>query len=276
MAATGLWSGRATPYPGLNAVLEELVSAVAAILESDFAGAYLQGSFAVGDYDEHSDADFIIAIRKELAPGQVEALQKLHHRLYRLADPWAQHLEGSYVPVDSLGRLDQRGKPLWYLDHGSDTLIRSDHCNTLVVRWVLRERGIVLAGPEAESLIPPIPSEALRNEILATMRDWGREILDHPDRYRNRFYQSYIVFSYCRMLHDLIQGHPGSKREGAFWAQANLDPAWSGLIERAWAGRPDPSTAVRQPPDPADFESTLEFVRYALNRVPTLPANEEQ
>ena len=52
---------RPTPYPELNSVLEDLVASVKATLGEAFVGAYLQGSFAVGDFDRHSDVDFIIS-----------------------------------------------------------------------------------------------------------------------------------------------------------------------------------------------------------------------
>jgi len=66
------------------------------------------------------------------------------------------------------------------------------------------------------------------------------------------------------MLHDLVEGRPGSKRGGANWAKATLDPAWSGIIDRAWDTRPDPAAAVREPPNPGDFERTLQFVQYVM------------
>jgi hypothetical protein len=110
-----------------------------------------------------------------------------------------------------------------------------------------------------------VPVDALRREIGDTIRDWGQEILERPQRYRNRFYQGFIVLSYCRMLHDLIDGRPGSKRTGATWAKENLDPSWSPLIDRAWGGRPDPAVAVREPADAVDFESTLRFVREIMS-----------
>jgi hypothetical protein len=97
------------------------------------------------------------------------------------------------------------------------------------------------------------------------MRNWGQEILDQPNRYRNRFYQGFIVLSYCRMLHDLVEGHPGSKRAGATWAKAVVDPVWSPLIDRAWGGRPNPALSVQTPADPVDFERTLEFVRLIIS-----------
>jgi hypothetical protein len=253
-----------TPYPELNAVLRELVEGVRAALGSGFVAACLQGSFAVGDFDRHSDIDFIVAIEDELSDGQVGALQAMHERIYDLDCAWAQHLEGSYFPKRILKDYSERGKQLWYLDHGSRSLVWSDHCNTVVVRWVVRERGVALAGQCPKTLVDPIPVEALRQEIMDTIRNWGREILAEAERFNNRFYQTFIVLSYCRMLHDLRTGVPGSKRAGAQWAKATLDPSWAGLIDRAWDGRPNPALSVRQPADPTDFRNTLEFVKYAI------------
>ena len=253
-----------TPYPDLNAVLRELVESIQAILGKNFVAACLQGSFAIGDFDEHIDVDFTIALEQELSPKQVDALQVMHGRIYDLDCPWAQHLEGSYFPREILRQTSQCGRKLWYLDNGSRSLIQSDHCNTIVVRWTVRHHGISLAGPDPAVLVDPIPVAALRQEILETIHNWGHQILAEPERYNNRFYQSFIVLSYCRMLHDLQAGSIGSKRTGAEWAKANLDTSWAGLIDRTWAGRPNPERSVRQPADPQDFQSTLAFVGYCI------------
>lgn len=255
-----------TPYPELNMVLQELRNSVQAIVGGHFIGMYLQGSFAVGDFDPHSDADWIVVTADELTGDQVDALQAMHEGIYHLDVEWAKHLEGSYFPKDVLRDPAQRGTPLWYLDHGSRSLIRSDHCNTLVVRWVVRHHGVTLAGPAPDRLIDPIHAGKLREEILATMTGWGQEILDQPERYRNRFYQGFIVLNYCRMLHDLIAGTCGSKRTGAEWAKATLDPAWRGLIDRAWSCRLNPAFSVRQPADPEDFKATLELVQTIMKQ----------
>jgi len=158
-----------SPYPELNSVLAELVAGIQAALGGAFVGAYLQGSFAVGDFDRHSDVDFAIAVREELSEEHVNALQALHERVYGLGSAWAQHLEGSYFPLEILRDYRQRAATLWYLDHGSRSLVRSDHCNTLVVRWVVRERGITLAGPSPATLVEPIPVEALRQAVCCTI-----------------------------------------------------------------------------------------------------------
>lgn len=258
-----------TPYLELNQLLVDLVRGVQAILKGNFVGAYLQGSFAVGDFDRHSDVDFAVVIAEELSAGQVDALQGMHGRLFDRDTAWAQHLEGSYFPKDVLRDPSRCGSELWYLDNGSRALIRSEHCNTLVVRWVLRERGITLAGPLPKLLIDPVYMHALRQEIAAVITVWGQEILDDPQTYNNRFYQGYIVLSFCRMLQSLQTGTVESKVVGAAWAKKNLDPGWFELIDGAWAGRPDPFHSVRQLADPEAYARTLEFVHYCIEKTVT-------
>ena len=131
-----------TPFQDLNSVLAELVGSVIATLGTGLAGAYLQGSFAVGGFDEHSDVDFVFVTEAEPSSDEVAALQRVHARVYDLDCEWAKHLEGAHFPRAVLYRAAGRGRPVWYLEHGSNALALSEHCNTVVVRWVLRECGV--------------------------------------------------------------------------------------------------------------------------------------
>jgi predicted nucleotidyltransferase len=166
-----------TPYQELNQVLGELVSRIQKILDDNFIGAYLQGSFAVGDYDQYSDVDFIVVVEEDLSPHQIDALQVMHDQVYQLASEWAKHLEGSYFPREILRDHSKLGMELWYLDHGARSLVRSDHCNTILVRTVVREKGVTLAGPTPKTLVDPISDELLRADIFKTLTNWGRQIL---------------------------------------------------------------------------------------------------
>jgi hypothetical protein len=201
-----------------------LVSRLKQILAGDFIGVTLQGSFAVGDFDQHSDVDFVAAVEEELSSQQVAALQVMHDQVYQLGSEWAKHLEGSYFLREILRDGSRRRDELWYLDHGARHMIRSDHFNTLLVRWVAREQGVTLAGPDPKTLVEPVPAEALKAEIFEVLNTWGHQILDDPAPYNNHFYQAFMVLSYCCMLHDLINGYPGSKRAGAAWAKKALEP----------------------------------------------------
>jgi hypothetical protein len=265
-----------TPYPALNGLLLELVSNAKAILGDKIAGAYLQGSLAIGDFDEHSDIDFLVVIEDQITESELSALQSLHARIHGLSgkyrpdcpvrkgtlapNHWETSLEGSYFPRDLLNRLDAPGEKQWYLDNGSNILERSDHDNTLVVRWTLREHGITLFGPEPKSLITPIPVHALRCEVVATMHKIEAVISD--PYYCSAFGQPFAVLTFCRMLQTLDTGKIHSKLSGVLWGQEKLNRRWSGLIQRAWDTRGQ--VHVSQPADPAAYQSTLEFIQYAI------------
>ena len=261
-----------TPYPELDAVLMDLVSSVRKILGDNFVGAYLQGSLATGDFDEHSDVDYIIAIEQELSDADVLKLQAMHKRIFNCGEEWAKHLEGSYSPKAILRDYRRSGSDLWYLDNGHSVLERSSHCNKIVVRWIVRERGVVMSGPHPSTLIDSIPVHVLRRAILDSIINSGHEILTNTEPYYNRFYQGFIVLHCCRKLHDLHTGQVGSKRAGAEWAKRNMDQSWADLIDRAWSCRPDPAWSVRQPPNEADFRRTLQFVREVMRAAKELVA----
>jgi predicted nucleotidyltransferase len=255
-----------TPYAELNIVLHELVARVSDVLGDNLIGAYLQGSFAVGDFDAYSDVDFVVVIGADISDSLTPTLQRLHRDVFELGSVWAQHLEGSYIPKDALRLLPPPQRRFLYLDHGSRELVRSDHDDSLVVYWVLRERAVTLIGSEPRSLVAPISKDVLSREILETMRTWREQLLATPGKLDSRWYQTFAVLSYCRMLHTLQTGTVESKSAGAAWAKVTLDRRWEPLIQRAWDDRPgDPAWKVRQRADPRDLESTWEFMRYAVD-----------
>src|SRR5947209_1727122 len=164
--------GDATPFDDLNPLLVELVVGAKEVLGDSFCGAYLQGSFAVGDADAHSDVDFIVVTKDDVTPEQQAELQALHQTLYALPTSWAQHLEGSYIPRKVLRRPDPDRRPLLYLDNGATEFALDNHDNTAVVRWSLREHGVVLAGPDPRQLVDPIAADTLRAEVRWALGHW--------------------------------------------------------------------------------------------------------
>jgi hypothetical protein len=278
---------RPTPFPDLNAVLAVFLDGVRERLGDNFIGAYLQGSFAVGDADQHSDCDFIVVLRRDLTPPEIAALDSLHTAIHDLPyEPWRHRLEGSYVPAAILRRAspeprDPPGEPRgpdWtdpgqsgqparvypfaYLDHAAKTLVRSEHDNTEVVRWSLREKGVTLAGPNPRELVDPVSPEALRAEVRATM---DRCVLAGLEPMSMAAWQAFWVGLFCRILHTLATGKVASKKAGAAWALIHLDAKWRGLIERAQTIRDGDRAAAMAPPDPDDVAATRDFVAYAVD-----------
>jgi predicted nucleotidyltransferase len=264
-----------TPYQELDNILKNHAFKLKKALKGNFVGVYLQGSLAIGDFDMTSDVDFIVVVNKDLSKKEVEISQKIHDETYKNDNRWVRKLEYSFFPKGKLNEISSpyingkqnvsEDRKLWYFDNGGKTIQRSDHDNTLVVRWTLREKGIPLIGPDPKKLVKPIDPNNLRKEIKETILGWGKELLQDASRFNNRFYQSYLVLNFSRMLHDMKKGKVSSKLEGINWAKINLDPKWVNLIDYCWKERQDTSISVKQPADPEMFKRSMDFVRYIVN-----------
>ena len=238
-------------------MLGELVDGARATLGASFCGAYLHGSFATGDADESSDVDFVVVVDDELTPDQVHGLQVLHRRLHALESRWAQHLEGSYIPRRHLRRVDWSHRPFLYLDNGATELVRDPHCNTAVTRWLVREHGVILAGPDPKTLVDPVTPFDLRREARARVLEyveWAHELTA-----MSRWEQPYLVLTLCRLLFTIATGRVAAKREAGEWALEALDGEWAPLIRQALADRADPWERVHQIADQDLAARTVAF-----------------
>jgi predicted nucleotidyltransferase len=253
-----------TVFPELNRVLDELVSAARDAVGENFCGAYLLGSFALGDADVYSDVDFIVVTHRDIGVEQTRAIATGHARVHAGPIPWAQHLEGSYVDKGALRRVDPAGAGWIYFDNGSNRLERSRHDDNAVTRWTLREHGVVLAGPAPATLVGPVPAGQLRAEVLEVIPEWAAELRADREGMDNAWRQPHTVLSYCRTLHTLAVGAVTSKADAGRWALDELDPRWRPLIQQALDDRPDPWLRVHRRARPGTVDPTWEFVDYVV------------
>ncbi len=187
------------------------------------------GSLAAGDFDADSDVDFLVVTKTGLSAANRQALQVIHTKMHAIDCYPAKHLEGSYISLQDLNDWGNVGKTeLFYFDNGSTTPELSTHDNQWHVRWVLRERGIRLTGPGPETLLPVIPSQALKDEMKTSMLkvlQYFRGEMNAPLSFGNsRFGQPFYILTICRMLQTLHTGSVQSKKAGAEWAKTSLDP----------------------------------------------------
>ena len=251
--------------PQLDELLAELVAGQRRILSDNFVAAYLVGSFALGAADEWSDVDFLTIVEAPLTDREQRLLDELHAELFTRDTNWAKHLEGSYAPRDQVRR--KTGDEWSFLDNGSTQLVPDTHCNLWAVRWVTREHGITLAGPEPDELIDDVPGPELREEARATLVDYARWTLE-PQGWMpsgmNRWKQVYAVVTLCRVLYTAEHGVVVAKRHAGEWARDRL-PSWRDLIDAALADRPDPVGRWYTDANPADVARTRRFAESFLD-----------
>ena len=247
-----------TAYPDVNEALAAVVAGVRLTLGKRLAGMCLHGSLANGDFNPHtSDIDLLAATRDELPAAMLPALASLHTRLAGRFK-WAGHMEVSYIPLAALRRYDPANchHPTLRIDgsfgidgHGSDWIIQ---------RWVIREKGIALAGPPPATLIDPVQPDDLRRAALGILREWWAPMLDDTRRLHDSEYQAYAILTMCRSLYTLEHGQVVSKPTAAHWAQATLGQPDAALIERALNWRPGAQLDA--------LTETLDLIRRTLQR----------
>jgi predicted nucleotidyltransferase len=244
-----------TPYPDVNQILLDLLDNARAILGDYFTGMYLYGSLAGGDFDPgRSDIDFLVVTSKELPLIKVSDLEAMHKSIFENGLKWAQHLEGSYIPVDTVRKYSPTG-PAWPMVNKKKFLVAHEDASWVINNYILYTSGVVIDGPPLKSVIDAVQPEELKEAVLTVLHAWApwqnNASLFHSDEY-----QSFVVLTMCRALYTLKHGTVVSKPRSAEWAIANLDKKWTGLIKQA--------ATWRNGDPPGDIGQTQEFMRYIL------------
>jgi predicted nucleotidyltransferase len=258
-----------TPYSDVNQILDLLYTAVREVLHEQLIGMYLHGSLANGGFDAHSDIDIVFITEAGLSEKTFAALQTMHTEMAAIDSPWAVQLEVAYIPESDIRRADPSGVRFPHLDRGSGERLHwtAGESDWNIERHILRERGIVIMGPDPKTLISPVSPDQLRRAVMEGVPVWFIPIIEDPSEINARGYQSFFVLTICRMLYTLKHGEILPKTAAADWAMDALDPEWRPLIERALLGRQNSSLAA----DPEDLRGTLEMMRYMLAQVQPTP-----
>jgi predicted nucleotidyltransferase len=258
-----------TPYPDVNEILSLLLTRVQEILGNQIVGIYLHGSLANGGFDRHSDIDVIVVTNSAITGEMFSALKEIHEQITKLDSPWAIQLEVSYIPQGALRRFDRKDILHPHIDRGmGETLHMMAHeSDWIIQRHILRERGILITGPDPKTLVDPVSPDDLKQAVVEGLPIWVNPLLEDPAELNKRGFQSFFVLSLCRMLYTLKHGEILSKHAAAKWGKEHLDPRWSPLIERALLGRQHPSLDA----NPEDIQETLDMMRYTLGQIKPTP-----
>lgn len=255
-------TGAATGFPELNDLLTKFVSAVRSILVENLVGVYLTGSFALGDGDAASDCDFLVVTVGRLSRDQERSLRQLHEEILTWPSYWAYNLEGSYAPKADLQRLEALGRPWLYVNRGGREMEWSAHCNTEDVRWVLRERSLILDGADPRSFACEIPASLLQRRMRPQIESFLEDLLTWAS-FEISWTQRYAVETGSRMLYTLERGEVVSKQVALDWATRDLPAEWLELVVQV---REDRFVQWNDPPRPGSVERSLAFIEYVQER----------
>jgi predicted nucleotidyltransferase len=211
---------RAEIRPQVDAVVGELNRT----LGSDLVGVYLHGSAVLGCFGPKSDIDLVAISRQSL---DAESQLRLAKALLGISAPYepagsSRPIELDLVLVTALhpwryptpldfhfseefrARFDVGEHEAW---EGLESRALAAHIT------VLRQAGVVIAGPPLESVFPEVPWSDYVHALTHDL-DWCREHFAKFPRYG--------VLSIARIWATLATGAPQSKASGAEWALPRL------------------------------------------------------
>jgi hypothetical protein len=134
----------------------------------------------------------------------------------------------------------------------------------IIQRYVVREMGVVVEGPDPKTLIDSVSPDDIRGAVLGVLQEWWFPMLEDPSWLREHGgkYHAFAVITMCRALHALEHGTVVSKPGSTQWAREKLGSPWAGLIDRA--------ATASLPSTHDDFlDETLDFIRFVKNQTRT-------
>jgi hypothetical protein len=231
--------------------VEEVVAGLNAILEDDLLGIYVHGSAVLGCFGPRSDIDLVAVSQRALRMRQG---RRLVDALLEISAPYepggpTRPVELDLVLVTALhpwryptaldfhfseefrARFEAGEHEAW---EGLESRALAAHIT------VLRQAGVVVAGPAIESVFPEVPWPDYVHALTHDL-DWCREHFAKLPRYG--------VLSIARIWATLTMQSPQSKASGAEWAlprlPAELRPVlehgvgvYTGTAEERWSDLP--------------------------------------
>jgi len=252
---------RITPYPDVNAGVQELLLDIQAILGEQFVGMYLLGSLALGDFHpQTSDLDLLVLTTDALADETVAALRDLHERFDCSTSPWAAHVDAIYLPQVALRTPVPTADRFPTVEWPGQLALAPLEPGWPIQRYTLRDYGMVVSGPDPCSLLDPVPSDELRQASTGIVAAWhaqARNDLNWIEWLRERTNHQFVVLTLCRLLYTLHTGSVASKPAAARWVEGASAGRWSDLIRHVTTEQ-----KTNEPVADDELQAALAFLTY--------------
>lgn len=240
------------PVP--DALLERLVTDLRAVLRADLVGIYLYGSYVSGGFDPGvSDLDLVAVVAPQVAAIDLRGLGGMHRDFVSRYPAWSDRIEIVYVARAALWSLRTSPGPLAVISPGEPFHLRNERVVEWLQNWYLvRETGVLLYGPNAAAIVPPIAW----TEFVAAAVHYADEIRHQSFDEAAPGALAYAVLTVCRALRTVRTQTHGSKQEAAAWTREQM-PQWTWLIDIALGCRlPRGATGL------ADVQARAAAVRF--------------
>lgn len=253
-------------HPPASILLHRLLPRLQTILGGKLVGVYLFGSLVMGDFDDISDIDLLVALTDDLTDAEFASLDAMQRSLTadeRWGQQWDDRIELLYLSVAGLQSFKTQRSPIAVISPG-EPFHRTDAGIDWLLNWyIVREKGLTLIGTPPHTIIPPIS----RAEYVQNVRDYVAAKQEIDDA-TTRSGQAYVILTLCRALYTVTYGEPLSKRRAAAWAAEQV-PEWASTIHNALLWREQWKDKNVDPT--ATLENTRRFAQFMTEKILAQP-----
>ena len=225
----------------IASLLTTLLERLQSILGPDLVGLYLRGSLVTGDFEPgRSDIDLLAVTEKPLNDGKFVQLKALHNKISTFDNPYARRIEIAYIDRHNL-RKYQPGQKHPTLGQGEELSWKVHGSNWMLERWMLREHGQTLIGPDLKTLLDPVPPWDIKLAVVSRVVDWADWAHDEDDSDWKLplSHKAYAIETMCRILYTANHGIIANKADSVDWALASIPKPWRELVNRSQKWRMD-------------------------------------
>ncbi len=183
-----------TPYAQIDEVIQHLLQKLQTCIPKKLSGFYIGGSLANNSFDDKtSDIDCYILLISPLSKTELKHIEQLHQQFYQSFLPWGQKIEASYISLEDLCPFEKtRARP--YFNEGHFYLAEYG-ANFKIELALLREKGLMVIGPELNTLIPALSVIEFKQAIQENLMDYWQPLLHETTKLARPDYQLFAIFT---------------------------------------------------------------------------------
>lgn len=260
----------------VDKVLNEYINLFNQYLPETLEGLYVHGSIALEAFvNDSSDIDFITVTNRRLLKEDASALNQIHIKLQQMFQK--PEMDGVYIVKEDLGKMDSSCKDEneMYAYFNNGELKFGNYFNFNPITWYLmKHRGIRIAGPEIDLMISGPTTEVLRQYVLQNMNTYwvGRlqsfeKSIDEVKHYPADMVEAEIewsVLGVLRQYYTLKEGSIISKQHAGEYGLKHLPEEWHSLIREAVSIRSG-TNGVNSDSNETRIKTTIKFMTYLIS-----------
>ena len=210
----------------IRPLLDEYLSLTGQQLPNLLSAFYLEGSIALGGFNERlSDIDFIALLQHKPTSAETDTLRSIHAQVEKSWPRWK--MSGSYLTADYVSHLHYHDG---VLTPGGPFVVNS------VEGWILKNHGIALLGAAPQSLPITVDWNVILRDMKQNLNTYWASYTNQPRRMLvllSDWGIQWAVLGVLRQFYSFREGSIVTKTQAGEYGLRHVPAEWHGLIREA-------------------------------------------